>query len=74
LILNIGRNQGASVGQVLTIEHKLREVKDPETGAVIREVTEPIGTVKITEVDAISATGVFTGSGTPQVGDRVKSL
>ena len=73
LIINIGKDQGVKVGDVLSVERVVREVKDPETGKVIREVTETVGTIKITEADAKSAVGTFSGSGPAKPGDRVKS-
>lgn len=73
VIINIGKDQGVRVGDTLNVERVVREVKDPDSGKVIREVTELIGTVKITEADAKSAVGTFTGAGAPKVGDRVKS-
>jgi curli biogenesis system outer membrane secretion channel CsgG len=73
IILNIGKDQGVKVGDVLSVERVVREVKDPETGKVIREVTEVVGTIKVTEVDAKSAVGSFSGGVPARVGDRVKS-
>jgi curli biogenesis system outer membrane secretion channel CsgG len=73
LIINIGKDQGVKVGDVLNVERVVREVKDPDSGEVLREVTEVIGTLKITEVDARSAVGTFTGGMPPKVGDRIKS-
>lgn len=73
LVLNLGVAQGLKVGDTLTVERVVREVKDPDTGEIIRSVTEPVGTVKITEVDEKSAVGTFQGSGAPKVGDRVKT-
>lgn len=73
LVLNIGKSQGLNVGDELSVERVVREVKDPDTGMVLREVTEVIGTVKVTEVDEKSAVGVFTGATAPTIGDRVKN-
>ena len=73
LILNIGKDQGVSAGDVLSVERVVREVKDPDSGKVLREVTEIVGTVTITEVDAKSSVGTFNGAEPPKVGDRVKS-
>jgi hypothetical protein len=55
------------------VEHVVREVKDPDTGEILRSVTEPVGTVTITEVDEKSAVGTFEGKTAPTVGDRVKT-
>lgn len=73
LTLNIGKNQGLKVGDVLAIERFIKEVKDPDTGTVIRRVTEPIGTAKITSVDDRTAVATYSGVGQPKVGDAVKA-
>jgi hypothetical protein len=73
VVVNIGKSQGVKVGDVLNVERVVREVKDPDTGKVIREVTEIVGTLKITEADDKSAVGTFSGSSAPKVGDRVKN-
>ncbi len=73
LVLNVGRNQGLNVGDVVAIERVIKEVKDPATGEVLRVITQAIGTAKITSVDDRSAMAEFAGVGQPQVGDAVKS-
>jgi curli biogenesis system outer membrane secretion channel CsgG len=73
LVLNVGKNQGLKVGDVLAIERVLKEVKDPATGQVLRTLTQPIGKAKITSVDDRSAVAEFSGMGQPKVGDAVKS-
>lgn len=72
LVLNVGKNQGLNVGDVVAIERVVRQVKDPATGQVIRTVTQAIGTAKITSVDDRSAEAAFSGVGQPKVGDAVK--
>ena len=72
-ILNIGKDQGVKVGDVYKLERVTRTVKDPATGKVLRQVTSLVGTIKITEVDATSSTGVVTG-GSAKVGDVVRSV
>ena len=71
LILNLGRNHGIQVGDLLRVRQVVRVVTDPDTGEPLREVTEDVGTVRITEVDARSSVGIFFGSPAPKVGDRV---
>jgi hypothetical protein len=73
LILNVGSSSGVRVGDKLTVNQKVREVKDPATGKVLRSIVNKVGEVVITEVDPSSAVGTFTGVGTPKVGDQVKS-
>lgn len=73
LILNVGTSTGLKVGDKLLVERKVREVRDPASGKVIRAITEALGEVTITEADASSAVGNFSGAGKPKVGDVVKT-
>jgi hypothetical protein len=57
----------------LEIKRTGREIKDPATGRVIRRVEENVGEVTLTDVDATSSVGKFSGSGTPKVGDRAST-
>jgi hypothetical protein len=59
------------VGDVLVVKHKGREIHDPATGKLLRSMDQQIGTMKVTDVDGDSATGKFTGTGTPKVSDTV---
>ena len=73
LVLNVGSKSGVRVGDVLQISRVVRTVKDPATGKVIKSITNKIGDAKVTEVDADSATVVFTGDGMAKVGDAVSN-
>jgi Flagellar assembly protein T, C-terminal domain len=73
LILNVGSKAGVKVGDQLSISRKVKDVKDPTTGAVIKTITSQVGTATVTEVDEGSATATFNGSGAPKVGDVAKS-
>jgi curli biogenesis system outer membrane secretion channel CsgG len=73
LILNVGSEAGVKVGDRLAVKRKVRDVKDPSTGAVIRSIENEIGVVVITEVDARSSIGSFAGEGQPKVGDSVRN-
>lgn len=67
--LNRGNQDGFREGMVLSIERAVREVTDPATGEVIRTVTESVGRIRLTEVDARFSLGtVIEGSGF-RVGD-----
>ena len=71
VIINIGSRQGLKVGDKLNVARKGKDITDPATGKVLRSMTSPLGTLVITQVDENSATGKFSGSGTPQVKDIV---
>jgi hypothetical protein len=73
LILNVGSAAGVKVGDQLAVKRVGRKITDPATGSVLRQIEDSIGVVTITEVDAQSAVGKFTGAGTPQVGDTVRN-
>jgi len=72
LILNVGSKAGVKVGDQLEVARKIREIKDPATGKVIRSIENKIGEVAVTDVDENSAVGTFSGSANATVGDAVK--
>ena len=71
LIVNVGPRAGVKVGDHLAIVRPKDAVRDPATGKVIRRITDPVGSMTVTEVDAQSAVGKFEGSGKPKIGDVV---
>jgi curli biogenesis system outer membrane secretion channel CsgG len=74
VVLNVGKKAGVKVGDQLSIERITQEIKDPATGKVIRRMTSPVGVVRVTDVDDISAvTAPVSGSGF-KVGDEAKTV
>lgn len=73
LVLNVGSAQGVKVADTLNVTRVTRTIKDPATGKLLRSIETVVGTVTIDNVDASSATGKFSGSGIPKVGDTVKT-
>ena len=73
LIINVGSDAGLKVGDHLAVKRLGRKITDPATGALLRQVETPVGEMTVTEVEAKSAVGKFSGSGTPKVGDAVKN-
>ena len=71
IIVNVGSKDGVKVGDTLAVNRKVRDVKDPTSGKVIRSVVDAVGMLKITEVDEASAVGKFSGAGAAKVGDTV---
>ena len=57
LILNVGSRGGVKTGDRLEVRRKIRDIKDPATGKIIRSVEDKVGEVTITEVDAASSVG-----------------
>jgi curli biogenesis system outer membrane secretion channel CsgG len=73
LIINVGSAAGVKVGDKLIVKRVGRKITDPATGKVLRQMEDAIGQITITDVDAQSAVGKFSGTGAPKVGDAVKS-
>ena len=74
IVLNVGSKAGVKVGDQLNVERVSQEIKDPATGKVIRKLSSPVGVIKVTEVDDISAVAApVSGSGF-KVGDAVKTV
>lgn len=73
IIINVGSRGGVKLGDTLSVKRKVRDVRDPASGKVLRSIEDPVGTMLVTQVDEGSATGKFNGPGAPQVGDTVSS-
>jgi len=73
LVLNIGSKAGVKVGDRLQVRRKIREVRDPASGKILRSIEDKIGEVVITEVDERSAAGSYTGVTPAKVGDVVRN-
>jgi hypothetical protein len=70
----VGTKAGVKVGDHLGIFHPGKEIRDPATGKVLKRIESRLGDVTITEADETSATGTYTGSTPPKVGDVVKTV
>ena len=74
VILNVGGNAGVKVGDTLEVLRVTREIKDPTTGNVLRRLTTTVGTVRATDVDAVSAICTPVSGSDFKAGDRVKTI
>jgi curli biogenesis system outer membrane secretion channel CsgG len=69
IVLNKGTTDGYRTGLKLSIERVSKEIKDPETGTVIRRLTSPVGLIELYDVDQSSSLGkIISGTGF-KVGD-----
>ncbi len=73
LIINKGTGAGVKVGDQLTVRRAGKAITDPATGKLLKRQETMLGTLLITEVDDVSATGTYKGSGPAKVGDTVKN-
>ena len=74
VVLNKGNNDRYREGMTVSIERVTEEVKDPETGEVIRQLTAEVGTVELTDVDGKSSLGKLVSGSLPKVGDVAKPV
>jgi curli biogenesis system outer membrane secretion channel CsgG len=74
IILNVGGKAGLKIGDQLSVERVTREIKDPATGQVIRRISSPIGTIRLTDVDEISAIGTPVSGAGFKIGDSAKTI
>jgi hypothetical protein len=73
IIVTVGSKSGVKVGDIIEISRPVRTVKNPQTGAVLKVVTERIGEAKVTETDAGSATATFSGGSAVKINDSISS-
>jgi curli biogenesis system outer membrane secretion channel CsgG len=73
VILNVGSKAGLKVGDRLQVRRKIRDVRDPASGKILRSIEDKVGEVVITEVDERSAVGTFAGASPAKVGDAVRN-
>jgi curli biogenesis system outer membrane secretion channel CsgG len=74
IVLNVGAKAGVKVGDQLSVERVTKEIKDPSTGQVIRRLSSPVGVVKVTDVDDLSAVATPVSGTDFKVGDAVKTV
>ena len=74
IVLNVGAKAGLKVGDQLSVERVTKEIKDPNTGAVIRRLSSPVGVIKLTDVVDISAVGTPVSGTGFKVGDACKTV
>jgi curli biogenesis system outer membrane secretion channel CsgG len=73
VVLNVGSRKGLKVGDRLEVRRKIRDVRDPATGKILRSIADRVGEVVVTEVDEQSAVGRYTGTVPAKVGDMVSN-
>jgi curli biogenesis system outer membrane secretion channel CsgG len=74
VVLNAGAKAGLKVGDQLSVERVKQEIKDPDTGSVLRRLTDKIGVITVSEVDDKSAVCKIVSGGGFNKGDVAKSV
>lgn len=74
ITINKGNESGFRSGIGVSIERVVKQVKDPQTGKVLRTITSPVGRIELIEVSNGYSTGkIVSGSGF-KVGDVAKAV
>jgi curli biogenesis system outer membrane secretion channel CsgG len=74
ITLNVGKINGLAVGDKLQVLRPYKTINDPDSGKVIKTLTNTIAVLNIDAVEKDSATGsIVKGSGA-RVGDAVKKV
>jgi curli biogenesis system outer membrane secretion channel CsgG len=73
LVLNVGSRAGVKVGDQLNVERVTGEIKDPESGKVIRRMTSNVGVVRVVDVDEQSAVADVVSGSDFKVSDVVRT-
>jgi curli biogenesis system outer membrane secretion channel CsgG len=62
VIINRGQSHGVKVGSYFVVNKVVKEIRDPETNKIIRQQTEEMARIKVTNVEATSCDGVLVSS------------
>ncbi len=74
VIITVGKANGLNVGDSMQVDRPYKTIKNPETGAVIKELTATVGVITLKQVEGDNSTGtVVRGSGL-RVGDSVRKV
>jgi curli biogenesis system outer membrane secretion channel CsgG len=72
--VNVGKNNGLKSGDSIQIERAYKQILDPDTGKVLKELSNTIAVVTLNDVDASVSTGnIIKGSGV-RVGDTIRKV
>jgi curli biogenesis system outer membrane secretion channel CsgG len=73
IVLNVGAKTGIKVGDHMSVERITSTIKDPSTGAVLRQMTTKLGELEVTDVDDISAVCKSVSGTGFKIGDVAKT-
>ena len=73
VVINIGSKDGVESGMELSVQRVKASINDPATGKLLREITEPVGTIRVTKVDESSAEATIVSGSDFKVKDVVSN-
>jgi curli biogenesis system outer membrane secretion channel CsgG len=72
--INAGQDAAINVGDTFSVSSVVRELTDPETGAVRGVIENPVGQVRVEQVEEKFAVGRMLEGRPPKRGDIVKAI
>jgi flavin-binding protein dodecin len=73
IYIDAGSIQNIQVGEIFKIYHKGKVLTDPNTGAIIDVIEDPVGSISIVSVREKTSAGVVTDGALPERGDVVRT-
>jgi curli biogenesis system outer membrane secretion channel CsgG len=74
ITLNVGKINGIGKGDKMQVQRVAKTIKDPDTGKVIKEVSNTIAVLNVDDVDKESSTASLVKGSGVRVGDAVKKV
>ena len=74
IVLNKGTDQDYQKGMIVSIGPLKEEVKDPETGEILRKLITPVAEARLTDVDDKSSLGQIVTGKFPEVGNIARPI
>jgi curli biogenesis system outer membrane secretion channel CsgG len=74
VIVNVGTQNGIKNGDNLKVDRAYKTVKDPVSGKTLKELTNTIAIINITQADKDSSTGSIVKGAGVRVGDNIKKV
>lgn len=72
--LNVGKQNGLAVGDNLKVDRPFKTITDPDTGKVIKTMSNTVSVITLDSVDKDSSTGNVVKGVVPRQGDIVKKV
>jgi uncharacterized protein (DUF2342 family) len=72
--INLGKANGLAVGDNMQVQRAIKTIKDPDTGKVLKEISNTLAVVTLSQVDDSSSSGNIVKGAGVRVGDQVKKV
>ncbi|MBU6451564.1 MAG: curli production assembly protein CsgG [Cyanobacteria bacterium REEB67] len=74
ITLNVGKINGLTKGDKMQVQRVVKTIKDPDSGKVLKEVSNTVAVINLDEVEKDSSTGSLVKGSGVRVGDAVRKV